>query len=295
LFFSAQRRLSYIATAITATACSSSDVGGEGGVDDDVGRTVTLEAPARRVVSLLPPITELLFAIGAESAVVGRTQWDTYPPSVVDVPIVGDAFDTNVERVVAQRPDLVAMYASSANEQAIQRLSDLGIPTVSIRMDSLASVVRGAMLLSRLTGTAQRADSLVRIFEAEHDSALHAPRRDLAVRVLILSWDNPPIVIGARSFLSELVTLAGGENVFGDIDAPSAPVTIESITVRDPDLVLILGGAAPAFADRPEWRTVAAVRNRRFVFLQGSEFEYPSFRAFDAVRELRRMLIEATQ
>ncbi len=294
MVFSPRNKLLYIATAIGATACNNPEMGG-GGVVDDLGRTVVLEVPARRIVSLLPPITELLFVIGAESSVVGRTQWDKYPPSVVNVPNVGDAFDPNVELVVAQRPDLVAMYASSANEQAIQRLADLGIPTVSIRMDSLASVVRGASLLGRLTGTAQRADSLVRIFEAERDSALNAPRPDLAVRVLILSWDNPPIVIGAKSFLSELVTLAGGDNVFSDIDAPSAPVTIESIVERDPDLVLILGDDAPSFADRPEWQTVAAVRDRRFVFLLGSEFEYPSFRAFEAVRKLRGLLAEAAQ
>ncbi len=295
MVFFPRNKLLCVITAIGVTACSSGEVPREGGVVDDLGHTVMLEAPARRVVSLLPPITELLFAIGAESTVVGRTQWDKYPPSVVDVPNVGDAFDPNVERVVAQRPDLVAMYASSANEQAIQRLADLGIPTVSIRMDSLASVVRAASLLGRLTGTSQRADSLVRIFQAEHDSALNAPRPDLATRVLILSWDNPPIIIGAKSFLSELVTLAGGENVFSDIDAPSAPVTIESIIVRDPDLVLLFANDAPSFADRPEWQTVAAVRNRRFVFLEGSEFEYPSFRAFDAVRKLRGMLMEAVQ
>ena len=139
---SSQSKLLYIAMAIGATACSNPEVGG-GGVVDDLGRTVALEAPARRVVSLLPPIRELLFAIGAESTVVGRTQWDKYPPSVVDIPNVGDAFNPNVELVVAQRPDLVAMYASSATEQAIQRLPELGIPTVSIRMDRLPSVVRG--------------------------------------------------------------------------------------------------------------------------------------------------------
>ena len=297
MVFSPQSKLLYIAMAIGATACGNLEVGGDGGggVVDDLGRTVMLEAPARRVVSLSPPITELLFAIGAASTVVGRTQWDKYPPSVIDIPNVGDAFNPNVELVVAQRPDLVAMYASSANEQAIQRLAALGIATVSIRMDSLASVVRGANLLGRLTGTTQRADSLVRIFEAQRDSALNAPRPDLAVRVLILSWDNPPIIIGAKSFLSELVTLAGGDNVFGDVDAPSAPVTIESIVERDPDLVVLFSDDAPGFADRPEWQTVAAVRDRRFVFLQGSEFEYPSFRAFEAVRKLQGLLAKAAR
>jgi ABC-type Fe3+-hydroxamate transport system substrate-binding protein len=113
--------------------------------------------------------------------------------------------------------------------------------------------------------------------------------------VLILSWDNPPIIIGAQSFLSELLDLAGAENVFGDVDAPSATVTIETIAERDPDLILFFADEAPAFTRRPEWQTVDAVRHRRFIFLQGSEFEYPSPRAFQAAQKLHRALTEATR
>ena len=293
--FRAYQPLIWSVVAAGVVACSNRATEGAGDVVDDLGRHVTLPDPATRVVSLSPAITELLFAIGAGNSVVGRTQWDKYPPAVADIPSVGDGLDPNIETVAARRPDLVVFYVSNANTLAIQRLADLGIPTVSIRLDSIASVVRGASLLGRLTGTTQRADSLVRIFEAQRDSALNAPRPDLAVRVLILSWDNPPIIIGAKSFLSELVTLAGGDNVFGDVDAPSAPVTIESIVERDPDLIVLFSDDAPGFADRPEWQTVAAVRDRRFVFLQGSEFEYPSFRAFEAVRKLRGLLAKAAR
>jgi iron complex transport system substrate-binding protein len=259
-------------------------------VVDDLGTTVALHAPARRVVSLSPAITELLFALGAGDRIVGRTQWDQYPPSVAGIPSVGDGLDPNVERVVALRPDLVAFYASSANAQAIRRLADIGIPSVSIRLDSLASVARAASLLGRLTDTDDRADSLIHIFEAQRDSARQSREQRAGTRVLILSWDNPPIVIGATSFLSQLVDLAGGANVFADVDAPHAIVTIETIAERNPDVILFFGDDTPAFVQRPEWQAVDAVRGRRFIVLDGSEFEYPSLRAFGAARRLRRAL-----
>jgi iron complex transport system substrate-binding protein len=186
----------------------------------------------------------------------------------------------------------VALYASLANDRAVRRLGDMGIATVSIRLDSLASVARGARLLGRLTGATRRADSVAREFEVARDSALRVPRPASPPRVLILAWDNPPIIIGARSFLSELVQLSGGENVFDDMDAPSATVAVEAIAERNPDAIVFFAEDAPSFAERPEWQTIPAVRGRRFVFLEGSEFEYPSPRAWRALATLRAALAE---
>ncbi len=293
--FRAYQPLIWSVVAAGVVACSNRATEGEGDVVDDLGRHVALPGPASRVVSLSPATTELLFAIGAGNRVVGRTQWDRYPPAVADIPSVGDGLDPNIETVVARRPDLVVFYASNANTLAIQRLADIGIASVSLRLDSLASVPRGARLLGRLTHRTRRADSLAQAFEAQRDSAQRSPHPASNVRVLVLSWDNPPIIIGAQSFLTELLDLAGAENVFRDVDAPSAPVTIETIAERDPDLILFFADEAPAFTRRPEWQTVDAVRNRRFVFLQGSEFEYPSPRAFQAAQTLRRSLTEATR
>jgi len=150
-------------------------------------------------------------------------------------------------------------------------------------------------MLGRLTGTALRADSVARAFEAERDSALRVPPPASTPRVLILAWDNPPIIIGARSFLSELVQLAGGENVFDDVNAPSATVAVETIVERNPDAIVFFAEDAPTFAQRPEWQTIPAVRGRRFVFLEGSEFEYPSPRAFRALERLRAGLAEVVR
>src|SRR5256885_16395624 len=102
------------------------------------------------------------------------------------------------------------------------------------------------------------------------------------------SWDTPPIVIGAGSYLDRLAALAGARNVFRDVGAPSAQVSIETIAARDPDFVALLSDSAvpPRYAMRPAWRVVRAVRNARFLFLPGQLFGRPGPRAAEAIREL---------
>ena len=259
-------------------------------VVDDAGRTVTLAGPATRIVSLAPPTTEMLFAIGAGDRLVGRTVWDTDPPEAEAVPSVGDAFPPNLEVILAQNPDLVVFYASEANATAVDRLDRLGIASISIRMDRLESVSRAARRLGRLTGLEVRAERLARQFERSLDSlaAIAWSARPVGV---VLTWDNPPIVIGAGSFLSELLALAGARNAFADIPDASPTVTVETIVARDPDFFLLIGGpAVPEWAARPEWQVVEAVREGHFVRLAGTEFSWPSFRAIDAVDRLTRAL-----
>jgi ABC-type Fe3+-hydroxamate transport system substrate-binding protein len=282
----------WAAAALLGLACASG-CGGEppglrGDVRDDAGRVLRLDRAPERIVSLSPSITELLFAIGAGERVVGRTRWCADPPDALAVPSVGDGLAPNVELVIARRPDLVLFYRSPSNAAAIARLDALGIATASLALDDLRDFGRDARLVGRLTGRVDRADSLLARLAAELDglppAATHPPR------VLVLTWDQPPIVIGRGSFLSELVGLAGGVNAFDDLAQPSAPVTLEAIAARDPDLVLLASGAEPAFISRPEWQAVRAVRERRFVRVTGTMFGYPSFRAPEAVRALRTAL-----
>lgn len=287
-------RISYstlwIGCAVGSIACAGDEVTHRGDLADDLGHVIVLDAPASRVVSLSPAITELLFAIGAGDRVVGRTQWGEYPASVREVPSVGDGLNPNIELVAAQRPDLVAFYASAANSQAIKQLSDLGIASISLRLDSLASVARAARFLGRITGAAELGNRLAMEFEASLDSARAAVLPLSGPRVVIVTWDNPPIIIGGTSFLSELIELAGGHNVFDHIREPSATVTIETIAEQDPDALVSFADEIPAFAERPEWQTVVAVRERRFALVTGSEFSYPSPRALQAIRGLRAAL-----
>ena len=133
---------------------------------------------------------------------------------------------------------------------------------------------------------------LLEALETHGDSLAAQPPIPGPRSLAFIVWDNPPIVIGAGSFLDRLAGLAGAHNVFHDIATPSAQVSIETIAARNPDFIAVLSDTAapPRYAGRPEWRVVPAVRKGRFLVLPGELFGRPGPRAAEAVRELRRRL-----
>jgi iron complex transport system substrate-binding protein len=254
---------------------------------DDSGRPLPVGVQARRIVSLSPATTELLFTLGVGSRVVGRTRYDRDPEAALAVPSVGDGLQPNVEVVLAQRPDLVVFYHAAANTPAMARIERAGVPIVALRLDGLDDLVRGTRLLGVLLGVETRADSLVRDLEARL-AALASPAGGGGAALLV--WTDPPIVIGRSSFLSEIIERAGWANVFGDIQQPSSTVSIEVVAARRPDV--LIGGASvlETIRSRAEWAVVDAVREHRLVALEGSAFTHPSYRAPEAIAEVRARL-----
>ena len=245
-------------------------------------------ATANRIVSLAPSSTELLFAIGAGEQVVGRTTWCRYPAAALRVPAVGDGLNPNVEAIAARQPDLVVLYRSQMNETAAQQLARLGIPTVTLAQDRLEDIAQAARELGRRTGHSAAGDSIGDAMDALLQRPVPAP----IARVAFVVWDNPPMVIGGGSYLDQLATLAGANNVFHDLGAASATVSIETIVARDPDVILVLSDstAPPAYSARREWRAVRAVRQGRFIMLPADLFGRPSPTAPAAVAVLRQSL-----
>ena len=264
-------------------------------VVDDAGDPVPVRVPATRVVSLIPASTELLFAIGAGPAVVGRTEWCNFPPEAAGVPDLGAGINPNLEAVLSQRPDLVILYNSAQHAGVAGRLRELGIPALRINTDALADVPRVGALLGRLTGHSRGADSVRAVFDTALASATKASASSRQPKVLLLVWEQPPMTIGRGSFLSELVERAGGENLFADVETSSGPVSIEAVSVRDPDLILTTADGPASFARRPEWQVVRAVRERRFLNVSGSEYDRPGPRSPHAIRALSARLREAAR
>jgi len=190
--------------------------------------------------------------------------------------------------VAARQPDLVVLYRSARDETAAAQLSRLGIAAALLRQDRLADVAHAARLLGRAVGDSARGDSLASAITA----FLATPPPPATTRVAFVVWDNPPIVIGAGSYLDELARLAGASNVFHDLGSASAEVSLETLAVRDPDVIVVLVDStkAPAFAAKREWQSVRAVRDRRFVYLVGSLFGRPNPRMREAAAEFRRRL-----
>src|SRR2546425_464417 len=248
------------------------------------GRTVG--RPAQRIVSLLPSFTEILFAIGAGDRVVGRTQWCDYPPAALAIPSVGDGMPPNVEAVAARKPDLVVLYNSGPNVTAAKQLERIGIHAVLLDLNRLEDLGPAARALGRLTGLEERAESLATVMDNLPRQPPPTSRPSTTLAFIV--WDNPPIIIGHGSYLDQLAAQAGARNVFGDIAAPSAQVSLETIVARDPQWIAVLADSAapPAFAKRREWRAVRAVRDGHFLLLPGSLFGRPGPRSGEAIQQL---------
>jgi iron complex transport system substrate-binding protein len=244
--------------------------------------------PSQRIVSLLPSFTEILFDIGAGDRVVGRTQWCDYPPAALAVPSVGDGMPPNIEAVLARRPDLVVLYNSGPNVTAAKQFERIGIKTALIDLDRLQDLGAATRELGRLTGQFDPADSLANIL----DSIAGQPVPPATTSLAFVVWDNPPIVIGRGSYLDQIAAAAGARNVFNDVTAPSAQVSLETIVDRNPAWIAVLSdsGAMPSFARRPEWRAIRAVRERHFLLLKGSLFGRPGPRSGEAISQLKAML-----
>jgi iron complex transport system substrate-binding protein len=260
-----------------------------GDLIDDTGARTTLVRPPLRVVSLIPATTELVFALGAGSLLVGRTSWCDYPAEASAVPDLGNGIGPNIEAVVAARPELVLLYKSGANRTAAEQLRSFGIPTLELATDRIEDFERITRLVGRALGRAGAADSLVARTAAEL-AAASADTGGSRPTVFLLAWDRPPMTLGRGSFLSEIVDRAGARNLFDDLATSSAPISIEAVAARDPDFILVSGTGEPAIAQRAEWRVVPAVKARRFLVVSGSEFNRPSPRIAGAVRQLARAL-----
>ena len=262
-------------------------------VTDDWGRTVALVAPARRIVSLAPASTELLFRLGLGDRMVGRTHFCDWPPAAAAVPDLGNGIGPNVEAVAARRPDLVLLYASEADRAAADRLQALGIATAVLKLDRSDDLRRAARLVGRLAGVPARADSFVAAFDSALASVAAAVRPGRRPRLYVDAWASPPMTVGRGSYLSEVIRTAGAENVFDDVAASSATVSLEAIAARDPDAILYLAqdtSRVPDIASRPGWRSLRAVREGRVIVVDGSLYDRPSPRMALAAADLAARL-----
>jgi iron complex transport system substrate-binding protein len=262
-------------------------------VTDDWGRGLDV-APATRIVSLAPATTELVFALGLGDRLVGRTSWCDYPEAVAAVADVGAGLGPNVEAIAALRPDLVLLYASEANREALRQLEALGIGVAALRVDRAADMRRAARTIAALGGRAAAGDSLVATFDtALAAAAAAAGTGGRRPRVYVDVQSAPPLTVGAGSYLSEILDAAGAANVFGEVPTPSAPVSLEAIAVRDPEVVLVLRSDTTRGHDldrRAGWRALRAVREGRVLVVPGALYDRPSPRMPGAVRDLASRL-----
>ena len=257
---------------------------------DDDGVPLRPAPPLRRIVSLNPPPTEILFALGAGARVVGRTHWDIWPEAARQVPDLGNGIQPNVESILGARPDLVLLYASADNRRAADRLRASGIPAYAFRVDRVEDFYRVTGHLGVLLGdgarASQLADSVRRSLAAVRQATAPLPHPS----VVLPMFDNPLYVIGGGSYLSELVTIAGGRNVYDSLAAPSPQVSLEDVLRRAPAVILVGPETRRHMLADPRWQVLPAVTAGRVLTLDTNLVMRPGPRLGEAARSIAALL-----
>ena len=218
-------------------------------VTDDNGRQVQLDQPAERIISLAPSLTEMLFAIGAGEKIVGVVEYSDFPPEAASLPVVGRHDLLDLESIVALQPDLVVSWKTGNPAAAIARLQQLGLNLYVAEPRELHSIPQHLGKLATLAGLEASAQPVISKLAAALDQLRETYSRKSAVRVFYQVWDSPLITAGGNELINDMITLCGGQNIFADLSLIAPKVSIESVLVRNPQ-VIIASGMDIA---RPEW------------------------------------------
>ena len=264
-------------------------------VTDDFGTTVTINTEPRRIVSLAPANTEILFALGLGDRVVGVTDYCNYPAEATEKPKVGGYATVNIEQVITARPDLVvAAYGNT--EETIERMRGLGLTVVALKPDSVDGTLRDIRLVGKATGAEKEAASLAggiedRI-EAVREKMADATEKPGVVHVM---WYEPVWVSGNNTFQDEMIRLAGGENTFSDVEGWQV-VDMERIITADPDVILVNSGTGmggegedliyQSFMKEPRFQNLKAVKEGRVHIVESDTMDRGGPRIADALEDV---------
>lgn len=263
-------------------------------VRDMLGREVTLGAPPRRIVSLVPSATEILFALGADDRLAGVTDYCDFPPAARGKPSVGGMVNPSLEAIITLRPDLVIATNEGNREETFEQLRRLGIPTYLVSAHRVADVTTLIVRLAELTGTSETARAMVARLGARIDAVRKAVARRPRLRVLYVVWPEPLIVPGREALVTELIQLAGGESVTGGDTDAYPRFSLEAAVARNPEVIILAThGAGTGAIDREKWerlRHLSASRAGRIHAADGNLLHRYGPRVVDGLEELARAL-----
>ena len=257
-------------------------------------------APPQRIVSTGPSITELLFALGLGPRVVGATEYCTYPPEAKKIRRIGTWMTYNMEAILETRPDLVIVQKTGIHDDA--KFKAMSLRSLLVRLDSIQGIMESIRVIGAATGSDARAAHLVTDIQRE----LEAVRKRVAgrprARVMFVVGRTPGalegiIAVGKRSYLSEVMDIAGGRNIFEDAVVAYPKVDMEEILSRNPEVIIDMGEHADASKltgvqiqkEIGMWRkypSLAAAKNNRTHIVSSDLYVHPGPRVVELARQM---------
>lgn len=300
------KRTRFLAAGIAAamllalSACGSQDGGQDGTnsasitVTDMMGREITLDEPATRVVALTPSDCEILYAIGAGDTLVGRGTYCDYPAGVLDVAVVDSGSETNIEQILALEPQVLLMSTMSQTEEQAKQLEDAGVHVVISNAQDIAGVYTAIEMIGKLMGKDTEAatviDNMKSAFAEIEEKSTGDGSETIYFEVSPLEWGL--WAAGSNTFMDEVANMMGLTNCFADVEG-WASVSEEQVLERNPDYILTITmyyGEGPLPEEeimaRPGWENVTAVQNKAILNLQNNELSRPAPRLAEGAQML---------
>ncbi|MFT3857792.1 MAG: helical backbone metal receptor [Aquabacterium sp.] len=259
-------------------------------IEDDRGVRVSLPTPARRIVTLLPSLTEMVCEMGACARIVGTDRYSNHPVPVRALPKTGGLDDANVEMILSLKPDLVLLAISS---RVTERLEGLGLRVAALEPRSHEDVRRVAGKVSQLLGVPAEGERLWQSIEAQVSAAARevpTPMRGLRVYYEV---DSAPYAAGESSFIGQTLKRLGLVNIVPTSLGPFPKLNPEYVVRADPQVIMVSARHAATLAERPGWQRIDAVRHRRvcsFDADEGDVLSRPGPRMGEAARIMARCL-----
>lgn len=256
---------------------------------DATGHRVTLDEPARRIVSLAPHATEMLYEIGAGERIVATVSHSDYPEAARALPRVGTYDNVNVEAVLSHEPDLVVGWESGNPTAQIERLRGLDLTVYVNEPRALEDIATSMLRLGELAGVPGRARAAADRFR-QRLAALRARHADAApLRVFYQVWNDPLMTVNGDHVISDVIRGCGGRNVFADLGAIAPRISVEAVLERDPAVIVASG----MDDSRPEWLAMwrdwpelDAVANDRLFFVPPDILQRHTPRILDGMERL---------
>jgi iron complex transport system substrate-binding protein len=262
-------------------------------VMDDAGNRITLAAPARRIVSLAPHATELLYAAGAGASVRGVSQYSDFPPAAKQVASVGGASALDLEKIITLQPDLVVAWRNGNSAAQIARLRQLHIPVFESEPADFDTVASSLERLSQLAGTEATGRSAAAAFRLRLQRLRASYSQQPPVRVFYQVWSKPLMTLNDRHLVSAALHLCGAENIFGRLPQMVPAVSREAVLTADPEAVVSAGAERDEFSDWLQFPQMTAVARHNLFKLEADQITRAGPRILDGTEDLCRQLQQA--
>ena len=255
-------------------------------VTDDAGHIVTLQASAKRIISLSPHVTELIFAAGAGDKIIATVSYSDYPAAAREIPRIGDNLQLDMERILALKPDLVVAWMHGGFERQLEPLRQSGIPFFLSDPPTLDHIPVTLLKFGSLFGTEKQANVAAQEFRQKLAQLSNRYQRKSLVRTFYQVWGKPLYTLNDRNIASDVIRTCGGENIFGRLAADVPVVSAEAVLLENPELIL---GSDMQQGDSGvgQWKTftsLLAVKNHNLVTLDDDQLNRAGPRIIDGAR-----------